>query len=59
MQDLVGVGVADAAEEMRIGERALERVVLAARARAANAGEVALEHLEAAGIVRARAPPRP
>ena len=31
VQDLVGVGVADAAEEARIGERALERVVLARR----------------------------
>ena len=29
VQDLVGVGVADAAEEARVGERALERVVLA------------------------------
>ena len=29
MEDLVGVGVADAAEEMRIGQGALERVVLA------------------------------
>src|SRR5690606_21318094 len=32
VQDLVGVGVADAAEEARIGQRALERVVLAAEA---------------------------
>ena len=29
VQDLVGVGVADAAEEPRVGQRALERVVLA------------------------------
>ena len=33
MQDLVGVGVADAAEQPRVGERALERVVLAAQPR--------------------------
>ena len=33
MQDLVGVRVADAAEQMRIGQRALERVILAAQAR--------------------------
>ena len=33
VQDLVGVGVADAAEEARIGQRALERVVLARAAR--------------------------
>ena len=39
VQDLVRVGVADAAEEARIGERALERVVLARAARAANAVE--------------------
>ena len=32
VQDLVGVGVADAAEQARIGERALQRVILAARA---------------------------
>ena len=34
VQDLVGVGVADAAEEPRIGQRALERVVLARERRA-------------------------
>ena len=34
VQNLVGVGVADAAEEMRIGQRALERVILRAQDRA-------------------------
>ena len=55
VQDLVGVGVADAAEQVRIGERALERVVLAARARSANAASVAVEHLEPAGSCAASA----
>src|SRR3954468_11528278 len=51
MQYLVGVRVADAAEEMRVGERALERVILAAQLR----GEVAhlrAEDFHAAGIER-------
>ena len=54
MQDLVRVGVADAAEEVRIGERALERVVLA-RQRVAKRVERRVERLEAAGIERASA----
>ena len=41
MQDLVRVRVADAAEEMRIGQRALQRVVLAQRARARSAARSA------------------
>src|SRR5687767_12718691 len=51
MQDLVGVRVADAAEEMGIGERALEGVVLAPKAiseRRRRCGE----RLEAARIQR-------
>ena len=52
VQDLVGVGVADAAEEARIGERALERVVLAAQRARANAASVGRQHLEAAGVER-------
>ena len=39
VQDLVGVRVADAAEQARIGQRALQRVVLARAARAANVVE--------------------
>src|SRR3974390_1734881 len=31
MQNLIGIGVADTAEEPRVGKRALERVVLAAQ----------------------------
>ena len=41
VQDLVGVGVADAAEEARIGERALERVVLGDEARRERRASVA------------------
>ena len=51
VQDLVGIGVADAAEQARVGERALERVVLAGE-RAAERREVDREHLEAARVVR-------
>ena len=32
MQDLVGIGVADAAEKPGVGQRALERVVLGEKA---------------------------
>ena len=49
VQNLVGVRVADAAEEMRIGQRALERVVLPPQ-RLANSSAVDVKHLEAAGI---------
>src|SRR5262245_41988871 len=57
MEYLVGVGVADPAEEVRIRERALQRVVLA-RERGAECVEVTIERLDAAAIVRveARAP---
>ena len=60
VQNLVGVRVADAAEDVRIGERALQRVVLARQA----LGELRqrrAEHLEPARIERGQsaAPLRP
>ena len=58
VQDLVGVGVADAAEQVRIGQRALERVVLARRARARNAPRSASSTSSPPRIERGRAPPR-
>ena len=45
MQDLVGVGVADAGEQARVRQRALGRMVLA-RQRLAETGEVHSEHLD-------------
>ena len=39
MEDLVGVGVADAAEEPRIGQRPLDGVILGAEPRG-KAGEI-------------------
>ena len=51
MQNLVGVRVADAAEEMRIGERTLERVVFASLTSPERSGRRA-EHLESARIER-------
>ena len=51
VQDLVRIGVADAAEQARVGQRALERVVLA-RERRRELLRDRIEHLEAAGIVR-------
>ena len=52
VQDLVGVGVADAAEEARIGEGALERVALAREGLAELPRRVAPSDLEAAAIER-------
>ena len=49
MKDLVGVGVADAAEEMRIGQRAFQRVALLLKRRRECRG-AARHHLEPAGI---------
>ena len=49
MQDLVGVRVADAGEEPRIGQRPLQRVVLARKARGERR-EVDVPDLEAAGV---------
>src|SRR5207248_2360633 len=50
VQDLVGVSVADAAEQPRIGERALERVILAQQTLTergqSGAGDVEPAHLE-------------
>ena len=51
MQDLVGVGVADAGEEARIGERALEGVVLAFN-RAGELRQIRFEDLDAARVHR-------
>ena len=51
MEDLVGVGVADAAEEMRVGQGPLERVVLATEHRS-ELLERRREHLEPAGVQR-------
>ena len=49
MQDLVRVGVADAAEEARIGERTFERVVSRAEL-LGECSEIDLERLEAARV---------
>jgi hypothetical protein len=46
---LVGVGVADAAEETRIGERALQGVVLGAEPRG-EVGDARVEHFEPAAV---------
>ena len=56
MQDLVGVGVADAAQEPRVGERALEGVVRRV-SRAANAAKSSPRPRDRRGRAR-RAPPR-
>ena len=53
VQDLVRVGVADAAEQMRIGERALQRVALAGE-RLVKLFARGVERLDAAGIERAQ-----
>ena len=53
VEDLVGVSVADAAEEPRVGERALQRVVLGEE-RGAEGGEVGCQHLDAARVERAQ-----
>ena len=52
MQDLVRVRVADAAQDPRVGQRALERVVLA-RQGGPERREVRVEYLEPARIVLA------
>ena len=49
MQDLVRVSVADPAEEVRVGQGALERVRLPAQ-RGVERGVVGLEHLESARV---------
>ena len=53
MEDLVRIRVADPAERLRVGERALERVPLA-RERGAELGQRRLERLEAAAVVLAK-----
>ncbi len=57
MEDLVGVGVADAGEETRIRQRALQRVVLPCQ-RLAESRQVRVEDLDAAAVElrEARAP---
>ena len=50
MQDLVGVGVADAAQDGRIGQRALERVILLAQPRA-KVRQVRVQHFKPAAIM--------
>jgi len=51
VQDLVGIGVTDAAEEMRVGERALQGMVLALQAHRERF-EIGVEHLEPSGVHR-------
>ena len=51
MQNLVGVGIADSAEQVRIGKRALQRVVLRGQPRRERF-EAGLEHLEPARVQR-------
>jgi hypothetical protein len=51
MQDLVGIGVADAAEELRQGEGALDGVVLRGQPRR-EGGEVGRHHVDAARVHR-------
>ena len=55
MQDLVGVGVADAAQQPWIGQRALERVVLVLERGPERRG-VGGEHVDPARIVLAQRP---
>jgi hypothetical protein len=50
MQDLVRVCVADTAQDARVGERALQRVIALAQARAER-GEIGPEHFHSAAIV--------
>ena len=50
MEDLVGIGVTDAAEQTRVGERTLQRVVLAPQ-HTPEIVQTAVQHLDAAGIV--------
>ena len=45
-------------KQMRIGQRALDRVILAAQRRRER-GSAGIHHLETAGIVRAAAPASP
>ena len=52
MEDLVRVGVADAAEDVRIGQRSLQRVALAGEG-GSKLFERNVERLDAARIVRA------
>ena len=53
MEDLVGIGVADPAEDRGIGQHALERMVLGGEG-CAERREIGLQHLEAPGIVLAQ-----
>nr|WP_293417094.1 hypothetical protein [Piscinibacter sp.] len=51
VQDLVGVRIADAAEQPRIRQRALERVVLGLQPRQ-EGGRLGAHHVDAAGVLR-------
>src|SRR5689334_20721773 len=51
MEDLIGVGVADTTDQARIGERALQRVILCAE-RVAERGCMRIENLDASRIDR-------
>src|ERR1017187_4595660 len=53
MQDLVRIGIADAAERPRIGERPLQRVILESK-RLAEHRQIRYENIDAAGIERAQ-----
>ena len=50
VQDLVGVGVPNPREQARVGQRALQGVVLAAQ-RDSKGHEVRLQHLDASTVV--------
>ena len=54
MQNLVGIGIADAAKKARIGERALERVVGRLK-RAGEIGRRRMQHVDSSGIELAQA----
>jgi hypothetical protein len=53
MEDLIGIGVADAAEEAGIGEGALERVIFR-RQRRPKSREIGLENVDSTGVQRAQ-----
>src|SRR6185503_20865622 len=50
MENLVGLRVADAAEQMRVGQRTLQRVIAAPK-RFREGWQIGIDHLETAWIV--------
>src|SRR5678815_1184458 len=50
MENLVRIGVADPTEQMRIGQRAFERVVVLAQ-NASERWEISLDHVDPARVV--------